>query len=156
MNSLTQVTLGALAGFAGVETASYFLHRYVFHGVLWKIHRTHHLPRRGALEWNDLFSFGFAAAAVGLMTSRPGPDFIFGVGAGISIYGTLYFVLHDLYTHGRGLRFESGNRLLNLVRRAHRRHHQTATQPGQEPFGLLVFDYRRFREEPRPLREESR
>ena len=27
-----------------MEGAAYVLHRFVFHGLLWRIHRTHHEP----------------------------------------------------------------------------------------------------------------
>ncbi len=139
MSSWSDVLFGTALGFIGTELASYVLHRYLFHGWLWKIHRSHHLPRKGLLEWNDVFSLGFAALAILLMVNRPQIDFVFGIGAGISIYGTIYFVLHDLYTHGRGLRFETRNSWFNQVRQAHRKHHQSSTQLGQEPFGLLLF-----------------
>lgn len=134
-----ELGVGFIVGFFGVELASYFLHRHLFHGALWFIHQSHHRARRGAFEWNDVFSFGFAGLAVFLMVTRPEPDFWFAVGAGISTYGTLYFIAHDLYTHGRWMRFESRFPGLNRIRQAHRKHHQSASQPGQEPYGLFWY-----------------
>jgi len=134
-------------GFAGLELLSYGLHRWVFHGPLWKVHRTHHVRRHGAFEWNDLFSFGFALLAIGLLVAGLGDPVgsrAFPLGLGITLYGFAYFVIHDLYVHRRYLPFDSQNRLFRLLRRAHRRHHQSGEKPGQEPFGLFLFSYPEF------------
>ena len=34
-----------ILGFAAMEAFSYFIHRFLFHGILWHIHITHHTPR---------------------------------------------------------------------------------------------------------------
>ncbi|MBS1793259.1 MAG: sterol desaturase family protein [Acidobacteria bacterium] len=136
-----------VAGFAGLEIFSYLVHRWLFHGVLWRVHRTHHLPRKGFFELNDLFSGAFAAVSVALLAfaEKPlGESTAFPVGLGIAIYGTIYFLVHDLFTHRRFAPFNSGNKILLTIRAAHRRHHQTAEKRGLEPFGLFFFDYARF------------
>ena len=128
-------------GFCGMELFSYCAHRWLFHGPLWAIHRTHHLPRRGALEANDLFSLSFSALATAGMIAgaRLGPgSALLGASIGVTLYGVLYFALHDLATHRRLWPFEPPFGWMVALRRAHRRHHQTVTKEGQEPFGFLA------------------
>ena len=138
-----------VGAFMAMEILAYVLHRFVFHGVLWHIHRTHHDPEHGhgkhLFEWNDLFSVGFAAASMALMwAGRDEPLGVsFGLGLGVAIYGVLYFILHDLYTHGRFRRIRGRNPVAMAIKRAHGRHHQSLGKRGQEPYGLFLFP-RRF------------
>jgi beta-carotene 3-hydroxylase len=147
-----QFLLLTFLGFAGLEAFSYVVHRWLFHGVLWKVHRTHHYPRKGAFEMNDLFSAGFGLASVLLLVFAEYPltdSFAFPLGLGIAIYGVLYFLVHDLFTHRRFLPFASKSRVLLSIRGAHQHHHQTVEKIGQEPFGLFVYNFRRFGEDQR-------
>ncbi|MCO6512656.1 MAG: hypothetical protein J5I65_17880 [Aridibacter famidurans] len=142
-----QFALLTFLGFAGLEAFSYVVHRWLFHGVLWRIHKTHHFPRKGAFEVNDLFSVLFGSVSVALMVFAEHPlweSVAFPVGLGIAIYGVLYFIVHDLFTHRRFLPFASRNGALLSIRGAHQTHHQTVEKDGQEPFGLFVYNYRRF------------
>ncbi len=130
-----------------MEIFSYLVHRFVFHGVLWRVHRTHHKPNQSPIEANDVFSLFFAAASMLLMVfaAKPRLDSTsFPVGLGIAVYGFVYFITHDFFTHRRFLPFGSKNKLLLTIRAAHQRHHQSVEKPGLEPFGLFVFDYRKF------------
>jgi beta-carotene 3-hydroxylase len=143
------LALFIIAGFVGMEIISYLVHRFVFHGLLWNIHRTHHEASHGHFELNDLFSLGFAAVAIVLVvlgSSDPLVDPRFGVGIGITVYGILYFIMHDLFTHRRFLPFSSESRIMLLIRSAHNRHHQTAEKDGHEPYGLFLFPYDRYKE----------
>ena len=134
-----------VAAFVVMEVASYVLHRFVFHGVLWRIHRTHHDPAHGhgkGIEWNDLFSVGFAALSMGLLwagRADPLASTAFPLGVGIAVYGLLYFVLHDLYAHGRLGPKKTTVSAAQAVKRAHGRHHQSLSKVGQEPYGLFLF-----------------
>ncbi|MEO6589251.1 MAG: sterol desaturase family protein [Pyrinomonadaceae bacterium] len=137
-----------IIGFAAMEAFSYFIHRFLFHGILWKIHITHHTPRRLPFELNDIFSIIFAAVSICLMIFAERPlinSISFPVGFGIALYGVFYFIIHDLFTHRRFLPFSSKNKVFVTVRAAHQRHHQTAEKKGIEPFGLFAFDYGKFR-----------
>ncbi len=130
-----------------MEAISYVAHRFLFHGVLWRIHQTHHLPRRFFLELNDVFSICFALLSIGLMIFAQNPlldSIAFPIGLSVTVYGAFYFVLHDLFTHRRFLPFKSENKILRAVRAAHQRHHQTVEKPGSEPFGLFVFNYKKY------------
>ena len=146
-------------GFCGMEVASYILHRFLFHGLLWKIHESHHKPNHGAFEVNDIFSVIFASVAIYLMVT--GADAYntnpaFGIGLGITLYGILYFIIHDLFTHKRFLPFKSDNKLMQLVRRAHQNHHQDVGKKGQEPYGLFLFPYDRYPKKERKLHQQSK
>lgn len=131
-----------IVAFAGMEIFSYLAHRYLFHGIFWKIHQTHHQSNKFFLELNDVFSLIFAAVSIGLMFSRH--EIAFPIGLGIAIYGFVYFITHDFFTHRRFLPFKSTNKILLTIRAAHQRHHQTTDKVGIEPFGLFVFDYAKF------------
>lgn len=137
-------------GFTAMEAFSYFIHRFVFHGILWKIHITHHTPRHFPFELNDIFSIIFAAISICLMVFAERPLLLssisFPIGFGVALYGVFYFIIHDLFTHRRFLPFNSKNKIFMTVRAAHQRHHQIAEKKGIEPFGLFIFDYRKFRE----------
>ena len=134
-------------GFIGLEVTSYAIHRWIFHGFLWEVHKTHHLPAKGSFELNDMFTFLFGSLSVLLMVFADRPiiaSIAFPIGLGIAIYGTAYFLIHDLYIHRRLLPFASGNALLLSIRAAHQHHHRTVTKKGEEPFGLLMFDPVKF------------
>lgn len=131
-----------ILGFIGMEIFSYLVHRFLFHGILWKIHVSHHKPNHGFFEPNDIFSLLFALIASGLMIF--GSTSAFAIGLGITIYGVIYFITHDLFTHRRFLPFNSKNKMLRLIRAAHQRHHQTTEKTGFEPFGLFLFNFPKF------------
>ncbi|OAN63469.1 hypothetical protein A8B79_15470 [Balneola sp. EhC07] len=141
-----------LLGFTGMEIVSYCVHRWLFHGVLWRIHESHHTPDHGLFEMNDIFSFVFAGISMWLIIVGADTMFTspaFGIGAGIALYGLLYFIIHDLFTHKRFMPFKSDNWFMKLVRRAHQRHHQDAGKKGHEPYGLFLFPYDKYPEKKR-------
>jgi len=135
-------------GFCGMEIISYLVHRFVFHGILWQIHQTHHKPNHSLFELNDLFSVFFAGVSIYLMyrgIETPLHSVSFAVGLGIAVYGILYFVIHDLFAHKRFMPFKSDSRILRLIRYAHQRHHQSVDKEGQEPYGLFLFPYDKYK-----------
>ena len=149
MPFLLRFILLLLAGFAATEVVAYVLHRFLFHGILWKIHRTHHTHDHphGSFELNDLFSLGFTGLSLWLLwigRAEPLSSVAFPMGAGIAVYGVLYFILHDLYTHRRFFPFKTKNAAAQTIRRAHQRHHQSVEKDGLEPYGLFLFPYDRF------------
>lgn len=136
-----------VAGFVGLELLSYVLHRWIFHGLLWKIHITHHTKQHGPFEWNDLFSVFFTALTIGLLAwgfSDPVGSVAFPVGLGMTTYGVLYFLIHDLITHRRFWPMRAKTAWVDTVRRAHLAHHQSIEKVGREPFGLFLFPYGQF------------
>ena len=141
-----------VVGFVLIEVGAGWLHKYVFHGFLWSIHESHHRPRRGRVfEANDVFALIFAAIPMWLMlgSSSVLDSPRFAIGAGITLHGFAYFILHDLMTHRRwwGVR-PPGNWAQGVVQ-GHRVHHQKATPKGQGPWGLFFVRWWRYSSTPR-------
>lgn len=124
--------------FAAMELFSYIVHRFVYHGLLWVLHRSHHAPRYGAFELNDVFPAVFAATTIVLMITglqaHDGGDLL-AVSIGVTAYGMVYFFIHDLYVHRRVKAFRLRIPFLIRVKKAHALHHRY----GGEPYGLLMF-----------------
>ena len=138
-----------ILGFAGMEILSYIVHRFLFHGIFWRIHRTHHVARKGWFELNDVFSLIFGAVSICLIIFAEKPlvnSISFPIGLGIAVYGIFYFIVHDAFTHRRFVPFNTENLIFKIIRAAHQSHHQTIEKQGIEPFGLFVFNYRKFSE----------
>jgi len=128
------------ASVLGMEGFSWFVHKYLFHGFLWFIHKTHHEAGHRRWEWNDLFSLFFGSVAILLMIlGNEHYDPRFWIGAGISLYGIIYFILHDIFVHNRLKSFSSNNTYLLNLRRAHKMHHKSLEKSPSESFGLLII-----------------
>lgn len=124
-----------------MEALSWFIHKYLFHGPLWFIHKTHHNHSRNSiLEWNDVFSLGFALISIYLIFEDHLVQGIsFWVGIGISIYGIIYFILHDWFTHARVRKYRPKSKYIKAIIRAHKTHHKSIDKYPSQEFGLLVF-----------------
>jgi len=136
-----------LASVATMEFVAWFTHKYVMHGVLWSWHEDHHKPHHeedGFFEKNDLFFLVFAIPSalcymIGL--SYPNLFLLTFVGIGISIYGLIYFLIHDVYIHRRFKWFKQlDNKYSRAILRAHGSHHAVQTKENCDSFGLLVVD----------------
>jgi beta-carotene 3-hydroxylase len=121
---------------------SAWLHGRVWHGRLWRVHRSHHRPRRGRFEANDALSALHAPIAVVLVlygcraAAGVNREMAFGAGVGMTLFGLAYVVVHDGLVHGR-LPVGALERVpfLREVARAHRVHHTRGA--GAPPFGLF-------------------
>jgi beta-carotene 3-hydroxylase len=139
----TLVTLGATIG---MEFMAWFTHKFVMHGFLWKWHEDHHLPHHmkdGFFEKNDLFFMVYAipSALCYIYGSATQTWWVFFVGVGISIYGLIYFLIHDVYIHRRFSWFPLlDNAFSRAILRAHGAHHSKQTKEDCESFGLLVVN----------------
>ncbi|EMR01776.1 sterol desaturase family protein [Cesiribacter andamanensis] len=144
-----KVVLMAIGAFAGMEAISWCIHKYIMHGPLWKIHRTHHVHGKGFFELNDLFSLFFGSTAIVLLIvglNRENP-YATGAGLGISVYGMLYFILHDMIIHRRIKAFGTiKNRYLRGLAAAHRDHHRSRERDGGVAFGLLWVPVHYFKQ----------
>ncbi len=135
---LINTTIVAIS-FAGMEALGWFLHKYVMHGPLWIIHKTHHQHRHGFLELNDIFSVFFGLIAIVLMaTGGKTFDYRFWIGTGISLFGLVYFIIHDVIIHNRvkipGLK---NSAYFKRLTRAHKIHHKQIDKSKGKAFGLL-------------------
>ncbi len=130
----------ALATIAGMELVAYLTHRYLMHGPLWSLHRSHHEPREGAFEKNDLFGVFFALPSIVLIYFGRGGEnpVLLAIGIGMAAYGAIYFLFHDVLVHRRidhGARPRRG--YLARIVRAHHIHHSVHTREGAVSFGFL-------------------
>lgn len=140
-----------IATAATMEFVAWSAHKYLMHGWLWSWHADHHKPhfeKKGFFERNDLFFLVFAipSAAFYILGSATPQFWLFFVGVGISIYGLIYFLIHDVYIHRRFKWFNQlESRYSKAILRAHGAHHAKHTKEGCESFGLLVVDKKYFR-----------
>lgn len=129
-----------LISILGMEGFSWTVHKYLFHGPLWFIHKSHHETGHKHFEANDLFSLFFGLAAIILIYfGSLKYDSRFWIGIGISLYGMIYFIFHDIFVHNRLKSFNSKNKLLLSIRRAHKMHHKSMVKLPSESYGLLFF-----------------
>ena len=137
----------ALLAFVGMELVSYAAHRFIYHGPGWFLHRSHHTPRRGLFEWNDLFPLIFASITIVLMMTAladPAGSELLAATIGITAYGLVYLVIHDLYVHRRMKSLSFKHPLMLKIKKAHMVHHMH----GGEPYGLLFFVHPRHLKDP--------
>lgn len=136
-------------GFAAMEISGWFIHKYLMHGPLWMIHKTHHQPSKTFFELNDLFSVLFGSIALILIFKGVDSlDYRFWMGVGISLYGVLYFILHDVLVHRRLKWFDRPqNGFLKGIFKAHQAHHRTNQKEDAVSFGLFVVPKKFFKSE---------
>jgi beta-carotene 3-hydroxylase len=130
--------LVAVVAFLASEPLAALAHRRLMHGSAWRLHRSHHRPRRSRLEGNDLFPVIFAGCTIAVMAlgSATGRSWMVAAGAGVTAYGLLYALVHDVCIHGRlsGGKPVLPGRWLRWLAACHRVHHRT----GGAPYGFLV------------------
>lgn len=141
-----------LLSILGMELVAWSAHKYLMHGWLWVWHEDHHKPhfeKEGFFEKNDLFFLVFAipsAAFYVLGSVYTHLDFLFYVGVGISIYGLIYFLIHDVYIHQRFKWFRQlDSKYSRAILRAHGAHHAKMTKEDGVSFGLLIVGAQYFR-----------
>ncbi|WKN30589.1 sterol desaturase family protein [Porifericola rhodea] len=145
MNVLSSIVF-FLLGFVGMEFFSWFIHKYIMHGPLWSIHKTHHTATKGFFELNDVFSLIFGTAAVVLIILGVNSlDYRFWLGLGITAYGFSYFLLHDILIHRRiKSKQKPSGKYWNGIAKAHRDHHKSNQRDGSVSFGLLIVPFKYF------------
>ncbi|WP_282341520.1 sterol desaturase family protein [Pseudomonas sp. PS02288] len=122
-----------------MEGVSWVSHKYVMHGWGWGWHRSHHEPREGWFEKNDLYAVVFAGLAIVLIAlGTAGRWPLQWIGAGMTLYGFLYFLAHDGLVHRRWpLRYVPRSGYLKRLYQAHRMHHAVEGREGCVSFGFL-------------------
>jgi len=126
---------------AAMEVFAWAAHRWVMHGPGWFLHASHHRPRTGMFERNDLYAVVFAIPSIVLLLGGvqlgwwPGCTWI---GAGIAAYGAIYFGFHDVIVHRRlPHRYVARSSYMKRIVQAHRLHHAVESQHGAVSFGFL-------------------
>lgn len=128
------------AALLSMEAVAYLTHRYLMHGPMWFLHRSHHLPQRHRLEWNDAFGVMFAIPSIVLiyLGTSGGASMLLPVGVGMAAYGAIYFLFHDIVVHRRvRLPRLPQTPYLRRIIKAHLIHHRTRQRDGAESFGFL-------------------
>src|SRR5688500_7633408 len=93
-----------LSAFLGMEAVAWLTHKYIMHGLLWRLHKDHHKKEsKGFFEDNDFFFLIFALPGIialyaGMLNDY---NFLFWIGLGITLYGFAYFIIHDIFIHQR-------------------------------------------------------
>ena len=137
-----------------MEFAVALFHQHIMHGIGWKWHQSHHASHKivhtkianqvnsgfvnSGFEKNDLYALFFTIATVLLFIFSTPQSAIWWVGIGISIYGFLYAVMHDVIVHRRlPLRWQPRNAYLRRLTKAHHLHHAVRSQEQGVSFGFL-------------------
>ncbi|PIN20288.1 Beta-carotene 3-hydroxylase [Handroanthus impetiginosus] len=126
----------------GMEFWARWAHKALWHASLWHMHESHHKPREGPFELNDVFAIINAAPAIALLSYgffHKGlvPGLCFGAGLGITVFGMAYMFVHDGLVHRR---FPVGP-IANVpyfrrVAAAHQLHH--SDKFNGVPYGLFL------------------
>ena len=121
-----------------MELVAYSVHRWIMHGPGWGWHESHHVDHDDLLEKNDLYAVLFGALALVLIVLSSGRGPAYWVGVGMSVYGCLYFVVHDGLVHQRWpFRWVPRHGYLKRLVQAHRLHHAVDGREGCVSFGFL-------------------
>lgn len=139
-----------VATFLGMEGVAWLTHKYVMHGLLWNLHEDHHKKNPSSFfEKNDYFFVIFAVP--GMLGLFLGTLYfsslwvLFFIGAGITLYGFCYFLVHDVFIHQRFKWLRNTDSLyFRAIRRAHKMHHKHLGKEDGECFGMLFVPFKYF------------
>lgn len=143
MNTLSYILI-TLATFSFMEFMAWFTHKFVMHGLLWKLHEDHHVTKPGFFERNDFFFLIFAIPSVFFFYfgANAGYDWRFFVGLGVLLYGICYFLVHDVFIHRRfDWLKQADSAYFRAIRKAHKVHHKHLTKEHGECFGMLLVPF---------------
>lgn len=130
-----------LATFFTMEGITWLTHKYIMHGFLWYLHEDHHKKGSGFFEKNDAFFLIFSIPGIfciffGTFDNK---FWLTAIGAGITMYGFAYFLVHDIIIHQRIKLFtRSNNVYVRSIRWAHKMHHKHLEKYDGESFGMLM------------------
>jgi beta-carotene 3-hydroxylase len=145
----------AIAAFLSMEGVAWFTHKYIMHGLFWNLHRDHHLKEhKSFFERNDFFFMIFATPGIAclLAGTNNGSSVLLCIGIGITLYGSCYFFVHDIFIHQRmKILRNSNNWYLKAIRRAHKMHHKHIGKEDGECFGMLWVPFKYYKEDKRRL-----
>ncbi len=139
MNMLLLILL-YLATVVGMEFWSAFAHRTIYHGFLWRWHKSHHRPRTGSFEKNDLFPVLHAVIVAPILIAalHMGWTLVAVIAAGVTTFGILYALFHDGFIHERlPLGFLARVAVFRKIREDHLYHH---TGDPNAHFGLFFWN----------------
>lgn len=141
--SQSQLSIAAfIVGLVGMEGVAYITHKYVMHGWLWCLHKSHHQVRTGRFELNDWFAVIFSTPAITCIAigyfSSPTTYWL---GWGITAYGAVYFLIHDVFVHKRvPHNYTPQKGYFRRILHAHRLHHAVRTKHNCVSFGFVYAE----------------
>ena len=139
--------LSLVIAFAGMELVAHIMHKYVMHGFLWSLHKSHHQKSKGFFEKNDYYFLVFATPGILLILigAKAAFDWRFFAGAGIALYGFTYLLIHDVIIHQR-VRWltKINNGYIRAIRKAHKAHHAHTDKNAAVSYGMLWIDKKYF------------
>lgn len=116
-------------------------HEHIMHGWGWGWHKSHHEPHDAALEKNDLYALVFAVFSIALYFGAAWWWPLWWIAVGITIYGVLYFFMHDGLVHQRWpFKYVPRKGYLKRVYQAHRLHHAVKGRDGCVSFGFVYAE----------------
>lgn len=141
-----------ILSFVAMEAVAWSAHKYLMHGLMWKIHKDHHRKEvEGIFEKNDLFFLIFSIPGIiGLLIGVAFEPlrFCMSIGIGITLYGLAYFLVHDVFIHQRIKWFRrTDHPYFRAIRKAHKLHHKNQGKEHGRFFGMLWLrrkDYRKL------------
>ncbi|PNW83929.1 hypothetical protein CHLRE_04g215050v5 [Chlamydomonas reinhardtii] len=144
VDEMAATLLLVFGGMFGMEMYARFAHKVLWHDFEpgWALHKSHHEPRTGPFELNDIYAVAnalpaMALCAYGFFTPHVIGGVCFGAGLGITLFGIAYMFFHDGLVHRR---FPVGP-IANLpymkrIMVAHQIHH--TNKFGGVPFGMFL------------------
>ncbi len=117
-----------------MEPFTTFIHRYVMHLFGWVWHKSHHTRFAKPFELNDLYPVVFSFLTIYLFVLGMENSIYTAVGIGITLYGIVYFIVHEIIIHSRFIAIKNNNRLFNYWRFGHNVHHQFQ----KAPYGFII------------------
>ncbi|KAK9181852.1 hypothetical protein WN944_024992 [Citrus x changshan-huyou] len=126
----------------GMEFWARWAHKALWHASLWHMHESHHRPREGPFELNDVFAIinavpAIALLSVGFFHKGLVPGLCFGAGLGITVFGMAYMFVHDGLVHKRfPVGPIAGVPYFRRVAAAHQLHHSDKFHG--VPYGLFL------------------
>ena len=139
-----------ISTFIFMEFNAWFMHKYIMHGFLWKLHKDHHKKdHKSWFERNDAFFLFYAILSIVSFFLWETGTLSVGlpVGIGIFLYGLTYFLVHDIFIHQRFKFFKkTNNRYAKALRRAHKIHHKNINKEKGECFGMLWVPLKYFKD----------
>jgi beta-carotene 3-hydroxylase len=130
--------LVAAVAFVVMEPITAATHRWIMHGIGEFLHRSHHQQRQTRWEANDWYPVMFAAIvnlALFAGFNLDGLAVLVPASVGVTFYGAMYALVHDVYIHGR-LGWFRNHRIavFDRLADAHRIHHLYSAAP----YGMLL------------------
>ncbi|WIA14151.1 hypothetical protein OEZ85_002693 [Tetradesmus obliquus] len=133
-----------VGGVVGMEMWARWAHKALWHDFQpgWALHKSHHEPRIGPFEANDVYAIMNAVPAIalclyGFLTPTMTGSLCFGAGLGITLFGIAYMFVHDGLVHKR---FPTGPiaelPYMKRVTVAHKLHH--SEKYNGVPWGLFL------------------